>query len=342
MPVRFTAPAVPPPAPMPRGSSTMHFRGEAAPEVAPAEESSGPGWGTAALGAGALGAGLIAHNPKAAWEGAKTAGRFLGSARQQLMLSGLAPLKSALGNIGATAIESAERGTMAPLKSLFSMNTLRDIKDIYKTGGQAAGQGALPGMGRAVGKAASEYGTTLPGPMPGRVMGALDEAARNALVRSGVGISPTEAEKIMFQAPLPERLGKALDNPIMRYLVPFRRTPFNQLIEGAKTFAPETARQGAVLGTSLGAGAVHGASTADERFPLSVGLGAAAASKYGLPYSMGALVGRTLAGGQGGGGLASTAVPVGEFGVESSVMDPLQLIQDPPAMKALRRLLGGE
>jgi len=308
-------------------------------EATPAE-STGPGWGTAAaLGAGALGAGLIAHNPQAAWQGAKAVGRGLGAARQQLMLSGLAPVKSFLGNIGSTAIESAERGSMAPLKSLFSMDTLRDLKNIYRTGGAETAQHALPGMGTAVGKAL-DTGTTLPGPMPGRIMGAMDEAARNALVRSGVGISPTEAEKIMFQAPLPGKLGTALDNPIMRYLIPFRRTPFNQLIEGAKTFAPETARQTAMLGTSLGAGAAHGAATADERFPMSVGLGAAAASKYGLPYSIGALGGRYLAGGQGGGGLASTAVPIGEYGIESGISAPLQPFTDPAALRALRRILG--
>jgi hypothetical protein len=286
---------------------------------------------------GALGAGLLARNPKAAWEGAKSLGRGLGAARQQLMLSGLALPKSVLGNIGATAVESAERGSMKPLRELFSMDTLRDIKNIYKTGGAATAQPGLPGLGTA-GRTALDTGTTIPGPMPGRIMGAVDEATRNAMGRAG--ISPAEAERAVFQAPLPGKLGAALDNPVMKYLIPFRRTPFNQLIEGGKAFAPETARQGALLGTSLGAGAVHGAATSEERFPMSVGLGAAAAAKYGLPYSIGALGGRLLAGGQGGGGLAATAVPIGEYGIESGLAAPLQPFTDPAALRALRRILG--
>ncbi len=307
------------------------------------EGTDGPGLGTAAAIGGGLagllgvGAGLIRRNPRAAWEGAKKIGRTLGAVRQQGMLSGLALPKSVLGNVGATAVEAAERGSMAPLRELFSMDTLRDIKNVYKTGGAAAQQIGLPGMGRQVGKAALDTGTTLPGPMPGRIMGAFDEATRNAMQRAG--LTAAEAEKAVFQAPLPGALGEALDNPIMKYLIPFRRTPFNQLIEGGKAFAPKTLTQGALLAGSGVSGAVHGAATADERFPTSVGVGAAAAAKYGLPYSLGALAGRAMAGGQGPGGLGSTAVPISEYGVESGVMNPLESLT-PAGVRLLRRWFG--
>ena len=312
-------------------------------ETTAPEDTSETGWGpAAALAAGGagllgLGAGLVRRNPKAAWEGAKKVGRGLGALRQQSMLSGLALPKSVLGNIGATAVESAERGTMKPLRELFSMDTLRDIKNIYKTGGQATQQTALPGMTGPVGKAALDTGTTLPGPMPGRIMGAVDEATRNALGRAG--LSPSEAERAVFQAPLPGKLGEALDNPVMRYLIPFRRTPFNQLIEGGKAFAPQTATQLGLLGGSGAAGAAHGAATVEEKYPMSVGLGAAAAAKYGLPYSLGALAGRYLAGGDEG-GLASTAVPVSEYGVESGVFNALQPFSEPAGLRVLRRMAG--
>lgn len=339
MPVRFTAPPAPPrPPTAPRLPGGMRFT-EVEPDVTPpADESGGPGWGTAALagGAGLIGAGLLARSPKAAWEGAKTLGRGFNAARQQLMLSGLAVPKSVAGNIGATAVEAAERGTMAPLRELFSMKTLGDIKNIYKTGGAATTQAGLPGMGSTVGKAL-DTSTNIPGPMPGRIMGAIDEATRNAMGRAG--ISPEDAERAVFQAPLPSGLGKALDNPVMRYLIPFRRTPFNQLIEGGKAFAPKTLQQGALLGGSAATGAAHGAATSEDRFPMSVGLASAAAAKYGLPYSMGALAGRYLAGGEGGGGLASAAVPVSEYGIESGI-SPLQPFTDPAALRALRRILG--
>ena len=71
---------------------------------------------------------------------------------------------------------------------------------------------------------------------------------------------------------------------------------------------------------------------------MSVGVGAAAAARYGLPYSLGALAGRTLAGGEGSGGLASAAVPISEYGIESGVVNPLQPFREPAAIRALRRI----
>src|SRR3990167_186831 len=155
-----------------------------------------------------------------------TAGKIvkgLNAVRMQLMLSGLAVPKSILGNIGGTVIESAERGTLKPLKALLSRETLSDIGKAYREFGQA-------------GPAAS--GARIPVvPVPGRIMGAVDVATRKAMQRGG--LTEKEAERAILQAPLGKDLAEALDSPAARYLLTFRRTPFNQFTEGLKTMKPE-------------------------------------------------------------------------------------------------------
>ena len=96
---------------------------------------------------------------------------YANALRQQLMLSGFAPVKSLLGNIGATVVQSAETRSLRPLKELLSMQTVRDVGSAYKAGKNVAPLTA---------------GVTLPGPLgaPGRFMGAADAATRNALVRA--------------------------------------------------------------------------------------------------------------------------------------------------------------
>ena len=241
--------------------------------------------------------------------------------RQQLMLSGFAPLKSLLGNVGGTAIQAAETKSMEPLRQLFSRQTGRDIAEAYKN----------PSFHPS-------YGTDLPKwlPTPGRAMGALDMATQKALVRAGS--TPEEAARTMFQAPVTGRLGDVLESEAGRYLVPFRRTPVNQFLEGFDIL--KTRQHPAILAGTAGAGAVHGAATADERYPFSIGLGTAAAAKYGVPYALGALAGRTLASGRQGAGIAGTILPVSEYGIQQAIADPLQPLREPAALRALRRLRG--
>lgn len=264
---------------------------------------------------GAVGAAALAKNrplAKKLWDYAMTG-------RQQLMLSGWAPIKSVLGNVGGTAINAAERRTLRPLKELFSRQTLRDAKDAYKN----------PSFHPS-------YGTSLPGPTPGRLMGAMDTASQKALVRSG--LTPDEAERVMFQNPLGDNYGKfseVLDSETARYFFPFRRTPFNQFYEGLD--AIKSRQHPAILAGMTGAGAVHGAATEDEQYPVSIGFGTALASKYGLPYVLGAVGGRYLAGGNRSGGIAGQALPVSEYSIESGFTNP---IPEPAALRALRQLRG--
>src|SRR3990167_10551020 len=136
-------------------------------------------------GGTAAGAGLLYGLSKLPGAPGKIA-KGLNAIRMQLMLSGLAVPKSILGNIGGTIIESAERGTLKPLKALFSRETLRDVGKAYREFGQA-------------GPAAS--GARIPVvPVPGRIMGAVDVATRKAMQRGG--LTEKEAERAILQAPL--------------------------------------------------------------------------------------------------------------------------------------------
>ncbi len=290
-----------------------------APSAAPSEDE-GSGWLGPVAGAAALGAGaLLFKNPGVLGKLLKGAN----TARQQLMLSGLAVPKSILGNIGAATAHSLETKSVNPLKELlFNRQTYDDIASAYKAGGHVG-----PNIGT----------TTKYVPTPGRVMGAIDVASQNALQRAGM--TADEAATSVFQAPLGKnfgKLGEILDSPEAQYVHPFRRTPFNQFAEGWKAVKESgpaaqlggRAKNPLAFNTYVGAGAVHGAATSDEQYPASVGLATALSAKYGLPYALAAIAARKLVGGQGGGGIAGSALPVSEYGIEQSA-DPTTAFTQP-------------
>lgn len=277
-----------------------------------------------AVGGGVL-AGLAALASKLPGRVGKAAG-VVNAARQQLMLSGMALPKSALGNLGAAVEASVEGKSLKPLSELLSGQTVREAVAAYKA------NAGLPGAAANAPRQA-----TLPGPMPGRIMGALDEATQSALRRSGK--TAAEAERATLQAPLQGNLAEALDSPAARYVHPFRRTPFNQFIEGwmkVRNWRDNPAAMAAYTGT----GAVHGAATAEDDMPMSIPLAVASSARYGLPYGVAALIARSAMGGKGGGGIASNILPVGEYGVEQSLSDPLKPFKKPAAFTALERMVG--
>ena len=283
------------------------------------------------VGAGALaGAAALAaklRNAGGAIGAVGKAASGLNALRQQLMLSGFALPKSVLGNVGAAAEASIEGKSLRPLKELFSTQTVKDAARAYK---QNTG---LPGAAANAPRQA-----TIPYvPTPGRIMGALDEATQGALRRSGM--SGAEAERATLQAPLQGNLAEALDSPAARYVHPFRRTPFNQFIEGWQKVKNWQQHPGATAAYT-GAGAVHGAATADDDLPMSVPLAIAGSARYGLPYGLAALLGRSIMSGKGGGGIASNVLPVGEYGLEQSISDPLRPFKKPAAFTALERITG--
>jgi hypothetical protein len=280
------------------------------------DEDSGIGVGTMVGGAAAVGAlALLAKAPGVVGK----IGKALNTYRQQAMLSGYALPKSILGGVGAHVERAAETGSTGPLKQLLRVPTLlKDTAKAYKAGGQA--YGVTPQV--------NVHG-------PGRLIGAFDEAFQNSLQRSGA--TAKEAEAAMLQKPLPKQLSDALDNPAARYLLPFRRTPFNQFMEGFSRLPGSDyskAHKGMTAAYS-GAGAVHGAATADEAHPVSVPMAIAGSSRQGANYAISALLGRTLAGGSGGSSIASSLVPTSEWGIETSVTDPMRSFRRPAIMTLL-------
>lgn len=270
-----------------------------------------------ALAGGLAGTGLLAYlglkNPGIAGRAAK----FVNTIGQQSMLSGLAPLKSALGNIGAAIETSAETKSLEPLKQFLSMQTVRDALNTYRENPIPTGASKLPDWL----------------PTPGRVMQSLDTATQGALRRAG--LSGKDAERAVLQSPLDPKLAKALENPVAQYLIPFRRTPFNQFTEGFSTIGENPALSAAYAGV----GAAHGAATSDEKYPVTLPLGVSLAARRGVSYGLGALAGRVLAGGKAStAGTASSLLPVSEYGITQGIEDPAARFTEPGALRALRTL----
>jgi len=308
----------------PDGTSPDLIQAEIAKLGVPAKDE---GFSTGAKVAGGLGlAGLGAMGLKAAKAPGGLvgkAGAFMGqlsALRQQAMLSGGALPKSTLGGIGAAVANSMERGTVAPLRELFRVQTARDIGTGWKAGRQVGPTGAVA--------------ANLPKYMdaPGRAIGAVDSAVHKALLRSG--LSEEEATRALLQSPLKGGIEESLNNPVMRHVIPFRRTPLNQFMEGGRAIGEHPA-----ISAGYGAaGALQGAAQSDDQYPLTAGYGVAASGKYGLPNAFGQLIGRTLAKGKGGGGIMGSALPVSEYGVGQSILEPLQPFQKPAAVTLLEKL----
>lgn len=288
-------------------------------------------WTLPVLAAGAVGAGAYAltRNPEAA----KRIGQSALDLRQVSMLSGLAPLKSFLGNIGAAAYGSIERESIAPLKAFFSGETVNDFKQAWKSGAQYFGD-TKPSVFQKLN-------------VPGRFMGAMDTASKNALVRSG--FTPEESAIEMLQRPLPPELAKAVQHPVGRYVMPFRQIPINQPFEGIRTWRPEnlaSTGQKVANAASVGQGFVTGYNTQD---PTLLAGSVAAGGKRGINVGAGEALGilaKTGSSGQARQGLTGMS-PLSEYGLSESVLqpvtDPLKPITQPAAVTAyhkLRTLLG--
>lgn len=287
----------------------------------------------AILGLGAAGA--AAHygvkNPGVIADKLKKAGGFVGNLRMSSMLSGFAPLKSALGNLGAAGNVAMETKSLQPLKEMFSGATMDDFMRELKTPtSNFALDNSAEGASMASNSAWNPFG---------RVMNAGDTATRNALKRSGT--TAKDAEAHVLQTPLPPQIASALDNPVMRYLIPFRRTPVNQALEGGRAFGrlasnPETRLPFAV---HTGIGAATGATTSDEQYPITPAFTASLAGKYGIPSYIGAILARQMVGGKEDGGMVGGMMPTSEFGTKRA-LDPTHALDfiDPSKSAAYRAL----
>lgn len=297
----------------------------------PSEDDSGLGGGLIKAGIGlTAGAAGLAGLAKIAGNGKiGTALKTANAVRQQLMLSGMALPKSVLGNIGSGVESLVEGKGLNALREILSGETVRDAMHSFNTGRSAV----APGTGHAV---------ELPKIMslPGRLLGAFDDATQAALRRAGT--TAEEAQAAVLQRPLGGRLGK-LEGPAAQYIHPFRRTPFNQWLEGLDKFDKAAkGDRGAIRGLAgYGtAGAIHGAATADDNQPYSIPIAIAASARYGLPYGVAALAGRALAGGRlPASGIAGAVLPVSEYGLETA-SDPRKILNTfkPAAFTAIERM----
>lgn len=268
-----------------------------------AAEDSGPGLGTAALaGAAALGGGLLLKK-----YGLGKVFDTLNNVRRQGMLTGLAVPKSLIGNLGAGVTTAIEEGNIDPLKEMLRLPTnVKNAVQAFRAGGQYQGQ---PMSKWAI---------------PGRILGATDEAAQAALGRAG--IPAEEAAKTMLQSEvdLGPQVRGALNSKLGQYLVPFRRTPINQAVGALDTMSDwSTKGKAAANAAALGSGFVTGEETEGV---VPTGLGAAFFGRRGLPFAAGSMLGKMAKGdtNREAAKVMQGSSPVSDYSIIEGIQGPLE------------------
>jgi hypothetical protein len=287
-------------------------------EAAPEESGMGAGVGAVLAGGAALAAGLAAKK-----YGAGKVFDTLNNVRLQGMLTGLAVPKSLLGNLGAGITTSIEEGSLAPLKEMLRLPT--NVKSAYNAFKQGATYQGQPTSAWA---------------LPGRILGATDEAAQAALGRAG--IAPEEAAKTMLQSEVDmgPQIRSALNTRAGQYLIPFRRTPMNQAIGALETISDwGTPGKAAANAVALGSGFGTGYETEGKGPTVA---GTALLGRRGLPFAGAALLGRLAAGGTGrdAADLMQGASPVSDYSITQGIAGPFSA--NPIPKPALWNLLFGK
>lgn len=277
----------------------------------------------AMIGAGGthVGAGAIAGGKAGAKTALREAGEQLNAARMIPMLTGLAPAKSFLGNIGSFgtgAIEDATRGNFSragrTMRELF--NVPENIRQ-FKTG-WTAGQ--------------SPYQTTGIGALnyPGKFMGASDYAAQQGLQRAGR--TAEEASESLLTSPLGVHglTADIMNSPIGKYFMPFQRTPINTALQ----FGKKVMERPVLSAGAAGAGYLAGGETDD---PRKIGLASALAGPYAGAFLAGA------AAGSGKGSLFGSISPVPEWGLTKSLEEgPTGAFMKPAFVSAFKEMFKGD
>lgn len=290
-------------------------------------ERGGGGKLAALLGLGVAGAGALAlRNPAMAKAAASKLFDLLQGARHLGALSGTAVPKSVVGNVGAPFVAAMERKSLEPIKQFFKPQTVRDWTSAMRN----------PELGRVADEVAGEKPMRVWNPF-GRAMSAGDKATRAALSRAG--LTDAEAARYTLQSSLPElgvtgKAAEVLGSKPGQYAVMYRRTPINTLVHGGENIM----KRPALSALMSGAGAVQGSMEGPAGDPLTVAMTAPAAGVYGLPYLLGAGVGKYFSTGSKGqaGQVSRGLAPVPEIGPE--ILEPLRPINRPAIASLLERL----
>lgn len=237
-------------------------------------------------------------------KGARTTLDAANQLRIASMLSGWALPKSLLGNVGSSITASVEnlaagkgKASFAPIRE--AMNLPANARE-FKAGWKSGANPAIAG--------ATNFGKYNP---ITRTMGAADQMSTKMLERAG--LTEAEAKRILLTDPQWGLKGKT--SPVLDYLVPFRRTPFNVLQGGAKTMADHPL-------LSLGAGATGAGIGSMSDDPRVLGLSGALFGPYTLPFLIG--------GGMTAGARALQGIsPMPEWSMQESIGDPLRPFAEP-------------
>lgn len=241
-------------------------------------------------------------------EATKKLGSGIEQARMTSMLSGLAVPKSLLGNVGAHLTAALENRSLAPIRALGDVGS---IAQDLKTGWQG---GHNPTMLAGFGKMN----------VPGRIMGAADYAATKSLQRAG--LTEDAAKEILLTNENPISGWKAMQNPLARYVWPFRTTPINQFAQGLTRWQ----KHPGLWGGAIAGGAAAGSVTDD---PETLALISSLAGPYALPVLAGASM-------TGGARALQGISPVPEWSIVRSFTEPQASFTESPGLRWLEPGLG--
>jgi len=285
-------------------------------EAAPEESGMSSGMGAALAGGAALALGVAAKK-----YGLGKVFDTLNNARRQGMLTGLAGPKSLIGNLGAGVTTAIEEGSTAPLKEMLRLPTnVKNAVTAFREGGQYQGQ---PMSAWA---------------LPGRILGATDEAAQAALGRAGIPAEQAAKTMLQSEVDLGPQVRGALNTKLGQYLVPFRRTPINQAVGALETMGDwSTPGKAIANATALGSGFATGEETEGV---VPTGLGAAFFGRRGLPFAAGSALGKMAKGDtkREAAKVLQGASPVSDYSIAEGIQGPFEgnFGQKP----AILRLLG--
>ena len=251
--------------------------------------------------AGALG-GAALMNPM-------TTGRFLKDLRTTSLLSGYAPAKSLLGNVGAAGNAAMLTGSTKPITEMLRLPTnTRNFGAAWKAG---ANPSETPGFRRMN--------------IPGRLMGAADATAQQALERGGV--STAQAQNLLLTEPNVAAQALGLKNPVGEYLMPFQKTNFNQFkgiqnMAGANPNFSKARQMGLAAGYG-GAGYIAGQ---ESQNPVALSMMAALTGPFAPAFLLGAVP-------SAGPRIAESLTPISGWTLGRDLSDPLHWLTNPGFMR---------